>query len=328
MPLPYLKPYVDAPQQLERLAARGMAIDDRDFALRCLDRIGYYRLSAYWYPFRETCTLPTDPPSSARCDQFLPGTTFQQAIDFYLFDKAVRLMLADALERIEIGLRAALIEVVGRHGRHAHRDPRSFNANMTKLEADDEKTPLETFLDGLDETFRRSKEEFAKHFRDHYIGKPPIWIAAGAWDWGNLAYTVSHLSDRNKTALCARIDPRLERRALVSWITCLNEVRNVCAHHARLWNRAIINRPTFQTAADFPEFAHLYDIGGKLRVTSTTRLYGALMTMILVMKRLHPNTRWHIRFANLVRNTQLPQQIGVVSAGFPAGWVNQAIWQP
>lgn len=74
------------------------------------------RLSAYWYPFLDFCPLPADGGRLVRCDRFLPGTTFEQALEFYLYDKEIRLLISDALERIEIGMRASLVEVLGHVG--------------------------------------------------------------------------------------------------------------------------------------------------------------------------------------------------------------------
>jgi abortive infection bacteriophage resistance protein len=49
---PYQKPYLNVGDQLARLKARGMGVTDDAKACAYLERIGYYRLSGYWYPFR------------------------------------------------------------------------------------------------------------------------------------------------------------------------------------------------------------------------------------------------------------------------------------
>tara|TARA_R110002020_G_scaffold448928_1_gene661878 strand:- start:167 stop:691 length:525 start_codon:yes stop_codon:yes gene_type:complete len=95
-----------------------------------LHRIGYYGLSAFAYPYRDLCPIPTpegEAEKKVRCDKFKKGTTFDHAIDFYLFDKALCIELLDAIERIEIAVRTAMIEVLGERGPYAHRDRRSYN---------------------------------------------------------------------------------------------------------------------------------------------------------------------------------------------------------
>lgn len=325
--LPYLKPFRDTRSNIETLKVRGMAFGDEAHAERCISRIGYYRLSAYWYPFRAFCALPAEGGRLVRCDRFIPGATFEQALEFYLFDKEVRLMISDALERIEIGMRAFLVEVLGALGAHAHRDPRSYNAHLTTPDAVTGHVPLDSFLSGLDNAFGRSKEEFAKHFRRTYSGHPPIWIAAGGWDWGNLAYTFRYLSDRNMSAICAMIDPALSQKTLVSWMASLNEVRNACAHHSRLWNKALTNSPGFQKPGQLGDFDHMRNESGKINEHHSNRLYGALMAIIFLMKRIHPKTEWHIRFAALVEKRALPDEISAAAAGFPTAWKDAPIWR-
>ena len=326
MMLPHLKPFRGIETNIQILKVRGMVFADEAYAQRCLSRIGYYRLSAYWYPFRDFCALPAEEGRLVRCDRFVPGTTFEQALDFYLYDKEIRLMLSDALERIEIGMRASLVDVLGARGAHAHRDPRSYSAHLTAPDENTGEIPLDNFLQGLDAAFDRSKEEFAKYFRRTYSGKPPIWVAVGGWDWGNLAYTFRYLSSKNMTLICSSIDPALEQKTLISWMASLNEVRNACAHHSRLWNKALTNRPGFQKPGQLPDFDHMRNGRGKIDDHHSTRLYGALVAIIFMMKRLHPKTEWHQRFAALVAENDLPKEISTLTAGFPEGWRDAPIW--
>lgn len=312
---------------MEVLANRGMNFSDVDFAERCFDRIGYYRLSAYWYPFRRNCADPHEPEKQHICDHFCNGTSFDDVYNFYLFDKRLRLKLNDPLERIEIAIRAQVVELLGSLGPYAHTDPRSYGKWFTKTGPNDGVSELSKFTEGLQRSFARSNEEFAKHFRRTYFGAPPIWIAAGAWDWGNLSFLVSGLSDRNKAALCQNIHPDLKSATLVSWLAALNEVRNTCAHHSRLWNKALTNSPGFQKQGDFPEFSHLWNPDRKIKDLSTKRLYGALIAIIWLMKRFYPKTRWHLRLAEMIKSTApTDPRISPQAAGFPVGWQDQIIW--
>ncbi|WP_375263467.1 Abi family protein [Palleronia sp.] len=181
------------------------------------------------------------------------------------------------------------------------------------------------FVAGLDETFLRSQEEFAKHFRAKYENPPPIWIAVGTWDWGKLSHGINHLSDGNRDALCRAIDPRLTRRTLVSWMRCLNEVRNACAHHSRLWNKALINSPRLQPGK-IAEFAHMAGENGKVSDDQKKRLYGALIPMNFLMRAFHPNTEWPQRLAELVAEADLPEEVSLGSAGFPPDWRDDPLW--
>lgn len=320
--VPFTKPYRTIEESLDILERRGLAIPDREHARRCLGRIGYYRLSAYWYPFRK---LSADSSAKKRHDEFRAEASFDDVLRFYLFDKALRLELSDALERIEIAVRACLVDVLGVIDPLSYRDSRTYTARFNVAPEVGE-TPLEAFIAGLDETFRRSQEEYAKHFRAEYDHPPPIWIAVGTWDWGKLSHAINHLSDGNRDALCYAIDPRLTRRALVSWMRCLNEVRNACAHHSRLWNKALINSPRLQPS-EIADFVYMADETGKIPDDRKKRIYGALMTVNYLMRIFHPNTEWPRRLGELIDKAGLPAEVGLGSAGFPDDWRQDPLWQ-
>ena len=129
------KPYSTPDQQIAILRARGLTISDEAKAKACLKRVGYYRLSAYWYPFRK---MAVSPPSAAslRLDEFTPGTNFDEIIDFYVFDKGLRMLVSDALERIEIALRAEIANHLGARDPWAHRTSSELHGGFsTKVSA-------------------------------------------------------------------------------------------------------------------------------------------------------------------------------------------------
>ena len=100
MRIPYPKPHLPIPDQLALLQQRGMAVADPARAERHLGRLGYYRLSGYWYPARQV-TLQSNPNGTVTRhveDTFRPGTTFERAVDLYVFDKRLRMLCMDALD--------------------------------------------------------------------------------------------------------------------------------------------------------------------------------------------------------------------------------------
>ncbi|MBI1492693.1 Abi family protein [Halocynthiibacter styelae] len=304
-----------------------MAIPDRNHAARSLHRIGYYRLSAFGYPYRDFCPIPTpggEADGRVRCDKFKEGTTFDYVIDFYLFDKALRMELLDAIERIEVAVRTAMIEVLGELGPHAHRDRRSYKDRFSEKDANGD-TPLGLFIEGLDQHFKRSKEDFAKHFKLKYFGPPPIWIEAGTWTWGNLTHIIAHLSDKNKMAIAERIHPDLPMKTFASWITALNDVRNSCAHHARTWNKPLVNSPGVPSKTTFGQLDHLR----KSRMgddAPTKKIYSAIVVMIFMLRQFYPGTEWHVRLREMILTQYFPREIHPQTAGFPEGWEHEAIW--
>ena len=102
-----------------------MDVGDHARAESYLGQLGYYRLSGYWYPARQT-SVGADAagdPIPVVGDQFRPGTTFQRAVDLYVFDKRLRLLMLDALERIEVSVRVQASLILSARDPFAHRDP-------------------------------------------------------------------------------------------------------------------------------------------------------------------------------------------------------------
>lgn len=319
--VPFEKTYTSPADNLANLQDRGLQIDDWDHAHRNLSRISYYRLSAYWYPFWK---FKDNTPEAKRIDEFRDDLRFDDVMKFYLFDKNLRLLLTDALERIEIAVRAQLIDVLGEIGPLSYRDPRTYTARFTKENG--EQPPLiNPFIEGLDKAFQRSKEEFSKAFKKKYEGDPPIWIAAGTWDWGNLSYMLGYLSEKNRDAICVAIDPRLTRRSFASWMKCLNDVRNACAHHSRIWNKPLINSPRLQPS-EIAEFKSLTDDRGRVPDAHSKRLYGALVVMIFLMRSFYPKTEWHVRLCEFIENSDLAKEVNFSTAGFPVDWQKVDLW--
>ena len=132
---PYNKQFLTTDQQVALLRSRGMAITNENKAKERLARIGYYRLSAYWFPNRKSVQYldPADNRTKTRIlDDFRDGTTFSDALDFYVFDKKLRLIVLDALERVEIGIRTDIAILLGVHDPWAQRNPSLLHGNFSR----------------------------------------------------------------------------------------------------------------------------------------------------------------------------------------------------
>ena len=92
---PFTKPAKTFDEQCDLLIARGMRVPDKEKAVYYLSHISYYRLVAYWLPY-ETSRDP---------HQFAEGVCFDTVLSHYLFDRQLRLLLLDAIERFEVSFR-------------------------------------------------------------------------------------------------------------------------------------------------------------------------------------------------------------------------------
>ncbi|WP_424196607.1 Abi family protein (plasmid) [Ampullimonas aquatilis] len=250
----YTKPWKSYEDQLNQLLGRGMVVDDHARALDYLERIGYYRLSGYWYAFRErsepVCLLDehSHKPKKVRegrivLDAFQEGATFQNAVDLYVFDKQLRLLVMDALERIEVALRVDVSHSLGRLDPFAYLKPELFHTEFgSKLDKDSGVTRHHEWLGKHAQLISRSKEEFVRHNRAKYGLPLAIWVACEVWDFGTLSTLFNGMQEKEQDKIANQYCVS-NGRVFATWLRSLNYLRNVCAHHSRLWNRNIIDQP-------------------------------------------------------------------------------------
>ncbi|MGW4635355.1 Abi family protein [Nocardia sp. NPDC004415] len=312
-----------------------MDTGDESAASAQLLAIGYYRLSGYWYIFREhaaECEASCG-CSSRRSEQFVPGTTLDQVVALYEFDRKLRLLVLDGIERVEVALRMRLGYSLGAVGAFAHLDPAALEPSFTHL---DERQPVASrahwlasehakWLQNVRYEEDRSKEDFVVHFKAKYGMPLPIWVITELMTFGNLVVLMNGLKPRQKNAIAemfgvfdAECDG--DGAALGSWIAGLKYVRNVCAHHGRLWNRNIVEQ--FGRLEGVPELAHASGQHPKSRV------YSSLAVLAFLTTQLDAATTWRHRAVDLLTDAFGKLGLPDTSMGCPAGWANELIWSP
>ena len=260
----YIKPWTSIEDQLAKLQARGLGLTDREKALNGLQRIGYYRLSGYWFAFRQfsdgvcsrwspASTKKNKPkPGLLALENFKPGATFQNAVDLYVFDKQLRLLAMDVLERVEIALRVDVSHTLGKLGPFAYLSPECFHATFSKdMDLNTGLTRHHTWLGKHAQLISRSKEEFVAYNRGAHDLPLAIWVACEVWDFGTLSTLFGGMREAEQDAIAARYGIQ-NGRVFASWLRSLNYLRNVCAHHSRLWNRNIVDQPRLPGSAEVP----------------------------------------------------------------------------
>src|SRR5262249_30122498 len=130
----YSKPYLTFEEQLNLLKSRGLQVTNDNKALEHLRRIGYYRLSAYWYPLRTLNSLISDiksnPSVPQRSDNFIESARFEDVVNLYIFDKKLRLHTLDAIERIEVALRVDIAYLIGSKNPFGHTNAELLHSNF------------------------------------------------------------------------------------------------------------------------------------------------------------------------------------------------------
>lgn len=324
MPVPFIKPYLGIQEQLTLLEGRGMAITDRAKAGQYLERIGYYRLSGYWYPFRQSRPFsgPGDKPALQVLDDFRPGVEFGHVVDLYVFDKKLRLLFLDAIERIEVGVRVSIALLLGARDPWAHRNPAQLDGKFAKRISQGKKTTSHwEWFQRLDDAARRSHEDFVEHFKQKYSCPLPIWMAIELWDFGMLSRFLSGMRFHDRQAIAAKYGSAREE-LLTSWMRSINHVRNICAHHSRLWNRSPSDQPKPPKVGDIALLDHLAD-----NQRAQTRLYAVAAVMQFLLRTINPSTSWGFRLKQHMAGFPVGVPgIAVGDTGFPEGWENLPLW--
>lgn len=220
----YTKPPLNFRDQAKRVIGRGL-IADIDELETFLSKVNYYRFTGYLYPFRDDG------------DSFKPGTTFDQVRSVYEFDTELRLLTFSSIEIIDVAiLRTMLVEkFTMKYGSFCYSFENSFN-RMSAFEHG-------RLLDEITANVDRSKEEFVSNYFSKYDEEKllPFWMIAELSSFGLFSKIFQKVNNDVKVPIANHFN--LHSRILASWLHTLTNVRNICAHHARLWNRVLPIRP-------------------------------------------------------------------------------------
>lgn len=300
------------------LASRGMQITDATRAERKLSQVGYYRLSGFWYPCREflrdadnnvvMCKVSKKP---LRRNEFTPGTQFDSAFDLYLFDKKLRQLMLDAIERIEVHVRSVIAHEVGYHDPMAYQDARFINPSQTKTFNTRQGRPRNIWTEWLkrqNEQIERTREDSIEWHRQHRKAMP-FWVVIEAWDFGTASKYFEILKDTHRNRISRRLgltNPKI----LKEWLQEINTLRNRCAHHSRIWNQVSTN--PLPIVPDDPYFQKL-----ALDSNATTRLYGLIVVLWYLVKAIGRNSQWIYQVANVIDSKPVVPGCPFAALGLP-----------
>jgi len=293
----FSKPPFTYAEQIDQLIKRGMTVSDKLHAIRTLEHTNYYRLGAYWLPFE----------LNHNTHQFNSNTTFDSVYKLYCFDKSLRLLLMEAVETIEVSVRAKWAYTMAhRHGAHSHmesslaKDQKRYKENLDKL--------------NMEVVRSRHSEIFIQHFDKTYCELlPPVWVVSEVMSFGMLSKWYQNLSDiLTREAIAANY--KLGTVVFGSWLQHLTHIRNTCAHHSRLWNRSYAIAPKTSVAILASEF---------VIPKNKTCTYNSLIICLYLLDVINPPHDWRTRLKDLLTKHQ-----GHLNAmGFPADWHTRPIWQ-
>ncbi len=300
--VPFTKPSLSIDDQIGYLARFGMDIDADDWTRRQLQQKSYYRLSAYWLPFEvpKTDQTPTH--------RFRPGTCFRKVVEIYEFDRILRQRVAQAIEIVEVALRASWAHTLAMKGDPftylepaLYKSGRGFNYAQSKQRLLDE--------------FERSKETFAEHYRRKYDRRePPVWMASETLSLGTLSRWYGGLKQRAlRTAIAEPFG--LYDPVFATMVHHLTVAKNTCAHYSRLWNRGV---PT----VELPEPDKVPDLAASFSAPRSTT-YNTLTLLTFLLAKLNELHDW--RDQVIAHLDTLPHG-SLSQMGFPDDWQTRPLW--
>lgn len=317
--MPYDRPWLSFEDQLQQLEERGLGVTDRVSAVSYLDRVGYYRLSGYWYPFRENQAGA----GMGKKDSFIPGTRFSDALNLYVFDKKLRLLVLDALERIEVAIRVDIAHRLGERDTFAYEHARWFDGKFTQRGRNGEAGGHEKWLARYNGLVARSKETFIKHYQSKYGLPLPIWVAIEVWDFGAMSILFAGMKRTDRDWIGAKYGVA-DGRVFASWLRSLNYIRNLCAHHSRLWNRNVVDQARFPDASTAGDLANFIN-----DPHAVSRPFAYFCILQWLMREISPNSRWHQRFKDHLLGFPKDGQgtCSLAQMGCPPQWENWGLWK-
>ena len=292
----FTKPARTWDEQIELLRSRGLHIPDQVQASHYLAHINYYRLTGYWLPFE----------ADHGTHQFQAQASFEDVLNLYIFDREFRLLLLDAIERIEVSLRAQwAYHMAHRHGPHSYLD--AGHATDLTLHA----RHLAKLLDEIS----RADEIFIQHYHRTYRhpASPPVWVVSEIMSLGMLSRWITHMVPSDRAAL-ARVYG-LDQGVLKGFVHHLTHVRNLCAHHGRVWNRRftvtmpIPRRKPAGLVSSFNPQRH-------------RAVYNTVVMLAALMDIVSPGNLWKVRLHDLLSR----HRINATAMGFPEDWQQRPVW--
>ncbi len=294
----YSKSYLSFKDQVELLVDRGLIVEDKEKAVNFLSYANYYRFSAYVLPFE-----------SSR-HHFVAGTKFSDILALYNFDRELSNIVSSGLETVEIQARTKLAYILAsKFGSFAHIRPDIFSGSFD----------WDSWHDNVVSETKRSKETFVTHFREMYREFPdmPIWATTEIMSFGSLSKLFQGLKKKHQKTIAD--DYGVAAIVLQSWLHTLTYLRNICAHHSRLWNRQLSIKPKIPNSGTWCELAGI----------SQGKIFFSLMIirylLSLSVRGSSDYYSWGNALITLVNDAPKVVDIGI-AMGIPDKWERLECW--
>ena len=294
----FTKTYTSPAQLVALLQYRGLLIEDATKTENYLRHIGYYRFSAYLHPL---LSIPKEDHI------FKKGASFNQALTMYCFDRHLRLLMFNQIEKIEIAVRSAIVNITSRETGNPFwmTDPSCFYdaAQFTKTKQ------------LIDAELAKSREDFIEHFRNTYVEPyPPAWMLAEILPLGVMTKIYDNIKNNQIRKKIAQ-EFSLNIPVFKSWMTIITVTRNNCCHHSRVWNRTFALRALSMRHISRPW------------ISATINQQKVFYSLCVIKYFLDIIVAHNDMTAKVVSLLAEYPSIDTNAMGFPTNWQLEPLWQ-
>ena len=295
-----MKHYTERPltvdEQIELLKQRGLNFADENKAYHVLSHVSYFRLKSYLTPLT----------SNKEQWIFKPSATFETAYRLYKFDSKLRKLIAAESEKVEVSIRTQMAYQLAK-------DYGTFwflnKENFTNLE---KHTNL---LASISAELTRSDDDQILRFKREYDDEmPPAWMTMEVSSFGTLSMLYNYFRPGHTKREIAKFYG-VSDSVFESWLHSIVYVRNICAHHSRLWNRALRIRPLFprKTLKPFLSVAAI-----------NNRVYYVLSIIQYLLQTINPSSTFPTRLKQLIADFP---EVDLSAMGLPKNWESEPLWR-
>ena len=293
-------------EQITLLKNRGLILHNEEFTRHCLSTVSYYRLSAYIKPFEK----------DKSSHMLNAAISFDDVWNVYAFDRELRLLFLDALERIEVALRTSLVNVMSTHyGAWWYFEKEPFKSSWFEVSPRKKHSPADEFKYEIESLCSRSASDGSiKHYysKYHSPGFPPSWMLFEHLSFGKCTSLFRYLKHRQDKVEISKTFG-LHTNIVESSIEPLRYTRNICAHHLRLWDRWFVYKPR-----QIEELINANCQPGTLKEQ--------IVLLMLFHFSISPNSSWKEKLYSLFERHMTPS-MPISLMGIDKHWKDDLLWK-
>lgn len=304
----YSKKPLSIENQIQKLKGRGLLFKNEETAKCILSNISYYRFRAYTYPFQDNENEEND-------HAFLQDDIyFEDIFNIYLFDRRLRLLVFNGIEKIEVAVRTKLSQIYSEMYNDSH-----WFLNGEHYKDHDS---YEKIIKSIAEDVNRSNEDFIKHYKSKYKSPemPASWMTLEVVSMGTLSRLYASLRKSDAKKEVARQFGLADVEIMTNWFHAFSNLRNCCAHHSRIWDGRFavsINLP-YNTTYPFMD-------RGMINSIKKNKLFSLLSCVKYICDIISPGNNFKTNLENLLK--EKGDWVSLKKIGFPNEWDKLPVWK-